>query len=103
MSAIIKFAPPAEVLFQPAEKKSLFAKREPKPIRLSSICEPEQRLWKLSAQAVSPRFAMVELFVLALFLVAALVGIVSCFTELSHLLESNAVGHVAAKAIGGGV
>jgi hypothetical protein len=103
MSAIIKFAPPAEVLFQPAEKKSLFPNREPKPVRLSSIREPEQRFWKLSAQAHSPQFAMIELLVLVLFLVVALVGIVSCFTELSHLLESNAVGHVAAKAIGGGV
>jgi hypothetical protein len=34
---------------------------------------------------------MIELFVLVLFLAVALVGISSCFGELSHLLESNAV------------
>jgi hypothetical protein len=100
MSAIIQFVPSAEVLFQPADKESLFANREPKPIRPSSIHEPEQRLWKLAAQAVSSQFAMVEFVVLALFLAAGLIEIISCFTELSYLLDSDAIGHVAMKAIG---
>jgi hypothetical protein len=103
MSAIIQFAAPAELLFQPAKKESPFANREPKPIRSSSIREPEQRFWKLSAHAVAPQSAMIELFVLSVFLVVALVGVVSCFAELSHLVGSDAIGHVAMRAIGGGV
>jgi hypothetical protein len=43
---------------------------------------------------------MIEWFVLVLFLAVALIGLVSCFGELSHLLDSDAIGHVAAKAIG---
>jgi hypothetical protein len=38
-----------------------------------------------------------------LFLTLAFAGMVSCFAELSHLLGSDAVGHVAMKAIRGGV
>jgi hypothetical protein len=100
MSAIIQFVPSAEVLFQPADKESLFANREPKPIRPSSIHEPEQRLWKLAPQAVSPKIAVIESFVLVLFLIVALVSVASCFTELSHLLDSDAIGHLAMRAIG---
>ena len=43
MSAIIEFVPPAELLFQPADKKSPFANRKLRPIRLSPIVEPEPR------------------------------------------------------------
>ena len=100
MSVTIQFVPSAELLFEPAKKESPFANREPKQIRLSSIDEPEHPLWKLSAQAVPARLAIVELFVLVLFLVGTLVGVISCVTELSHLLESDAIGHVAMKAIG---
>jgi hypothetical protein len=102
MSAINKFVAPADLLFEPARKKRLFTNWEPKPIRLSPICEPEQQLWKLSAQAGSPKFAMIELFVFMLCLVVALVGIVGCFGELSRVLESDAIGYVAMKAINGG-
>jgi hypothetical protein len=100
MSAITQFVPPAEVLFRPADKKRHFANRELKSIRPSSIHEPEQRLWKLASQAVSSQFAMIEFLVLALFLAAGLIEIISCFTELSHLLNSDAIGHVAMRAIG---
>jgi hypothetical protein len=100
MSVTIQFVPSAELLFEPAKKESPFANREPKPIRPSSIHEPEQRLWKLSAQAVSSQFAMIEFFVLALFLAAGLTEIISCFAELSHLLDSDAIGHVAMRVIG---
>ena len=67
----------------------------------SLVREPERRFWKLSEQAVSSKFAMIELLVLVLFLVVALVGIASCFSELSHLLESDAIGHVAMRVVGG--
>jgi hypothetical protein len=65
---------------QPVEKVTPIAAAEPKKIK--PICEPEERLWKLSAQAVSPRFARIELFALILFLTVAVVGAVSCFAEL---------------------
>jgi hypothetical protein len=55
-------------------------------------------LWKLSARAASPRLAIIEVFILVLFLLLALVRIVSCFAELRHLLQSDAVGRVAARA-----
>jgi len=95
---------PAEVLFQPGDdKKSVVANREIEFCEPISICEPEQRLWKLSARAASPRFAIIEVLILALFLVLAIVAIVSCLAELSHLLQSDAVGRVAAMAINGSV
>ena len=99
MSSTIKLVAPAALLFQPGDdKKSVVANREIEFCEPISICEPEQRLWKLSARAASPRFAIIEVFILVLFLVLALVGIVSCFAELSHLLQSDAVGRVAARA-----
>jgi hypothetical protein len=90
-------------LFQPVEeKKVVSANCEAKISAPSSICEPERRFWKLAGQAPSPKFAIIELFVLALFLALALAAIVACFGELSHLLDSDAVGHFAIKAISGG-
>jgi hypothetical protein len=104
MSATIKFVVPAEFLFQPGDdKKSVVANREIEFCEPISICEPEQGFWKLSAGVASPSFAIIEVFILVLFLLLALVGIVSCFAELSHLLQSDAVGRVAARAISGSV
>ena len=101
MSAIIEFITPAELSFQPAEKGSLFEHLEPKPIRLNSIPEPELRLWKLSAQVVSSKFAPIDLFILIVFLVVALIGTISCFAELSHLLESDAIWRAVVTAVAG--
>ena len=91
--------PIARQLLQPIEKVTPIAAAKPKKVK--PICEPEERLWKLSAQAVSRRFARIELFALILFLTIAVVGVVSCFAELSQLLDNDAVGWVARKAIGG--
>jgi hypothetical protein len=102
MSAIIEFVASGEQLSQPVKKESLFANRELRPIRPGLIGESEPRFWRLSAQAVSPKVAMIEIFVLMLFLAVALVGVISCFAELSHLLESDAVGHVAMRVVSGG-
>jgi hypothetical protein len=52
-----------------------------------------------SCQADAP---IIEIFVLLLFLLVAVVAIVGCFIELSRLLDSDALGHVAAKALQGG-
>ena len=69
-----------ELPLRPVEKVTPIAAAEPK--KVEPICEPEQRLWKLSAQAVSPKVARIELFALILFLTIAVVGVVSCFAEL---------------------
>ena len=84
---------------RPVGKVAPIAAAEPKKVK--PTCEPEERLWKLSAQAVSPRFARIELFALILFLTIAVVGVVSCFAELSQLLDNDAIGWVARRAIGG--
>ncbi len=56
MSSTIKLVAPAALLFQPGDdKKSIVANAEIKVFEPNSICEPEQRLWKLSARAASPR------------------------------------------------
>jgi hypothetical protein len=89
--------PVARQLLQPIEKVTPIAAAEPKKVK--SICQPEERLWKLSAQAVSPRFARIELFALILFLAISVVGVVSCFVVLFQLLDNDAVLWVARKAI----
>ncbi len=100
MSAIVKLVAPAELLFQSGEQKENAAtKQEAKRVGPSSLCKPEAKFWKLSSEA--RQVARIEMFVLALFLLIAVVAIMSCFTELSHLLEADAIGHVAAKAING--
>jgi hypothetical protein len=104
MSAIITSVAPSKRLFRPADnRKGVVANQEAKLFEPSSICESEGRLWQLPVRAASPRFALIEVFALLLFLTLAFAGIVSCFAELSHLLGSDAVGHVAMKAISGGV
>ena len=103
MSAIVKFVAPAELLSQPGdEKENAATKEDAKRLGPSSLCETEAKFWKLSAKAPVPQAARIEMLVLALFLLIAVVAIISCFTELSRLLEGDAIGHVAAKAISGG-
>jgi hypothetical protein len=55
-------------------------------------------LWA-SCEAVAP---IIEILVLLLFVLVAVVAIVGCFVELIHLLNSDALEHVAAKALQGG-
>jgi hypothetical protein len=92
MSAIIQFVPAADLSFLTTDNKvSTFPHRE-----------PEQRLWKLFSQTVSPKLAMIELFVFMLFVVVTVIGIVSCFAELSSLLQSGAINHLTVEALNGG-
>ena len=55
-------------------------------------------IW-VSGEAAAP---IIEIFVLFLFVLVAVVAIVGCFVELIHLLDSDALGHVGAKALQGG-
>jgi hypothetical protein len=52
-----------------------------------------------SRETVAP---IIEIFLLLLFVLVAVVAIVGCFVELIHLLENDALRHVAAKALQGG-
>jgi hypothetical protein len=99
VSAITKFPAPSELLFLPADEKT---NTSPKPEAEfyvpDPICESELRRRKVGA----PKIGMIEMFVLVLFLVASIVSVISCFVELARLLNSDAIGHVAAKALQGG-
>jgi hypothetical protein len=95
MIEFVELAKAASV--RPAEKQSVCVDRA--RIRLRPASESEERFWKLSTQAASSKAAIIELFVFVLFLVAALIGIVSCFAELSYLLESGAIEHLTIGAV----
>ena len=98
MPVIIEFVEPTEAAsVRPAEKQNVCVDRA--RIRLRPASESEQRFWKLSAQATSSKAAIIELFVFVLFLVVALIGIVSCFAELLYLLESGAIEHLTIGAV----
>lgn len=100
-ATIILFTP-ATSLSEAAEKQNCASTiRRTKAIRVSSLNEPEARLSKVSAQQGSLGAAIIELFVLAVFLLIALLLIAGCFVELYQLLQTDALGHVARKALQG--
>ena len=68
-------------------------------VREETVCEPEPRLWKVTAQTAAHHFAVIDLFILLLFLALGIIGIADCSLELSQLLGTDAIGHIAAKAI----
>lgn len=61
--------------------------------------EPETRLWKITAEAVQPKKFKGELLVLLVFLTIVVSATVESFQELSRLMRSKAIEHVAAKAL----
>ena len=67
--------------------------------RKRPTCEPACRLWEVTSSTNSNQLATIELFVLVLFLILACVAIVAGFAELSHLLQTDAIGHVATRVI----
>jgi hypothetical protein len=91
MFATTSFAT-AKVLLQPVQP--LIALPPAKPKKKAE----ETRLWKLSAVSRRER-AILELFALILFLSLALLGCWSCFAELSQLLDNDALGWFARKAL----
>ena len=91
-SAITQFVPAADLSFLTTDNK----------VSALPHREPEQRLWKLFSQTVSPKFAMIELFVFMLFLVVTVSGMISCFAELSSLLQSGAINLLTMEALNGG-
>jgi hypothetical protein len=82
---IIPFTP-AATLFKPAEKgRSALTTRRTKRSRVSSLNEPEIRLWKVWAQA-SRREAIIELLVLTVLILMTLALLVDCLVELQQQL-----------------
>jgi hypothetical protein len=98
MAAIVKLVAPSQLLLQPeAKEKRLPAREKGNAIEPSRISEPERLWWKLSPRIAWPKSAIIDVLVLGLFLVFALVAILDCFAELSHLLQSDAIQHVATR------
>jgi hypothetical protein len=104
MSAIIQLVAPAELLFQPSDRKeNATAKEKAKCVTPGSLCESEPNFWKLSSEAAAAdKPAFIDTLVLALFLLMAIVSTASCFAELSHLMQSDAIARLAMHAIRGG-
>jgi hypothetical protein len=100
MSAIIKFVAPTDLLFQPGHERNAAATPKEKATEPGTVGDSEGRFWKPPIGGASRTLA--EVFVLVVFLILVLAGIFNCFAQLYYLLDSDAVGHVAAKAINGG-
>jgi hypothetical protein len=97
MSTLVKPFVPAQLLFQPGEKrKAASAIPGARAINRTSPAEPEVRLWKVCTRAASEEHGIVGLAVLALLLAIATAGVIYGFGELT---QTDAIGHVAAKAI----
>ena len=100
MSTLVKQLVPTQLLFQPPKRReTASAIPEAGAINQTSPAEPEVRLWKVSTRAVSEDRGIIGLAVLVLLLAIAAAGLIYGFVELTHLLQTDAVGHVAAKAI----
>jgi hypothetical protein len=100
MSTLVKQFVPTELLFRPTKRReTTSAIPEARAIKQTSPAEPEVRLWKVSARAVSEDRDTIGLAVLVLLLAIAAAGLIYGFVELTPLLQTDAVGHLAAKAI----
>lgn len=87
---------PAHLLLRPKpEEKALTEPEE----RIDRTVQPEMRLWKLTTEVVQPKMAGGELLVLLIFLVVVIFATVVSVQELSRLIRSNAIEHVAARAL----
>ena len=84
-TTIIPFTPAATLLESAEKRKSALTTRRTKRGRVSSLNEPETRLWKVCARA-SRREAIIELLVLAVLSLITLALLVDCFVELQQQL-----------------
>ena len=83
-------------MLRPGVRKKA-APAEQKETAIPPIGELDRRLWKLSVRDASAKSAIIELFVLVLFLTLALGATIDCFAELSRLLRGDAIEHIAAR------
>jgi hypothetical protein len=89
------FAPIHPLLRSKEMERSLPEQKEP----TDATVQPETRLWKVTAAAVQPKKFRGELLVLVVFLTIVVSATVESVQELSRLMRSNAIEHVAAKAL----
>jgi hypothetical protein len=100
MSTLVKQFIPTQLLYQPGkERKTACAIPEARAINRTLLAEPEVRLWKVCTRAASEEHGIIGLAVLVLLLTIATASVIYGFVELTHLLQTDAVRHVAAKAI----
>jgi hypothetical protein len=100
MSTLVEQFVPTQLLYPPGVKrKTACAIPEARAINRTLLAEPEARLWKVCTRAASEEHGIIGLVVLVLLLAIATAGVIYGFGELTHMLQTDAVGHVAAKAI----
>ena len=69
------------------------ANKQPSFARCKVEAEPETRLWKISAEAASPRLSRFERIALLVFGASAFVALACCAFEWFHLFNSGALDH----------
>ena len=89
---------PADLLVRPKPAKEPLTEQKP---GTDSTAKPETQLWKLTAKTVEPKLVRSELLVLLIFLAVAAFATVVSVRELSRLIGSDAIEHVAARAVHG--
>lgn len=87
---------PAHLLVRPKPEEKPVTEQKESPER---TVEPETRLWRLTAETVKPNLVRSELLILSVFLAVVLSATVVSVQELSRLMRSNAIEHVAARAL----
>jgi hypothetical protein len=87
---------PAQLLLRPKPVEKPLTEPE---TQVDEATEPETRLWRLTSKAAQPQLVKLELLTLLLFLIVAACSIVISVQELSRLTNSDAIEHVAAKAL----
>ena len=93
MPATIILFTPATSLSEAAEKQNCAPTlRRTKAIRVSSLNKPEARLWKVSAQQGSLGAAIIEQFVLAVFLLIALLLIAGVLLNCTNCCRRMRLG-----------
>ncbi|MBV8211666.1 MAG: hypothetical protein JOZ08_00395 [Verrucomicrobia bacterium] len=93
----LNFAPDHPLLRPKPVEERLTEQKE----RTDGAIQPETRLWKLTAKAAQPKMVWGELLVLSVFLAVAVSATMVSVQELSRLMRSNAIEHVAARALYG--
>jgi hypothetical protein len=101
MSAtIIPFTP--GLVVRPVDKgQNPSRKRAANVARRARTFELETRLWNVTARPTNRVPATIHLFSFAVLFLAGQAAMVTGFTETLHLLKSDAIGHVAKRAIDG--
>jgi hypothetical protein len=87
---------PAQLLVRPKPVEKPLTKPE---TQVDEATEPETQLWRVTSKAAQPKLVKLELLTLLLFLIVAAWSIGISVQELSRLTNSDAIEHVAAKAL----